>query len=295
VTHFIQEQMSGEGTFEPVRFSEFRSITDALLSDQLQATFILAPLAMSLRERGAPIRIVYLGHRDGTALMVHKQSSIRRIRDLKGKIVAIPSRYSNQYLILFKALDDLGMSIKDIDTVEMPPPSMPAALASRRGTDAIIAGEPIMARTQLDGYGLVLFLTNEVWPEFISCVLAVRQDAIDERREDVQRLVDGIARSGLWLDSDKDTTLKHRKRAAEFVSKNYYKYDPKLLEFVLSTPRDRVKYTNLTVQRDNFEEIERYARKAGVFQGKVKFEDYTDTSFVPRGRALRPWEWEGEP
>ncbi|MFO0876854.1 MAG: ABC transporter substrate-binding protein [Gemmataceae bacterium] len=286
--------------FEPVRFNEFRSIQDALLSDNLQATFILAPLAMSLKERGAPIRIVYLGHRDGTACMVHRESSIETIRDLKDKTVAIPSRFSNQYLILFKALDERGMSIETIKTVEMPPPAMPAALASRKGIDAIIAGEPIMARTQLPdekgnpGYGRVLFLTNQVWPEFISCVLAVREDAIENRREDVQLLVDGIAKSGLWLDADKDTTLNHRMMAADFVSRNYYNYDPKLLQFVLSTPRDRVKYTNLTVQRPNFEEIERYAKKAGIFQGKIGFDDYTDTTFVPLERNMKPWDWEAK-
>src|SRR5947199_9535146 len=125
--------MSGEGMFEPVRFSEFSSIQDALLSNRLQASFILAPLAMSLRERGAPIPIVCLGHRDGTALMVHKDSDIKTIRDLKGKTVAIPSRYSNQYLILFKAMEDRGLSIDDLKTVEMPPPTMPAALAANKG------------------------------------------------------------------------------------------------------------------------------------------------------------------
>ena len=34
--------------------------------------------------------------------------------------------------------------------------------------------------------------------------------------------------------------------------------------------------------------------QAGVFKGKVRFEDYTDASFVPTGRALKPWEWEGK-
>jgi NitT/TauT family transport system substrate-binding protein len=300
VTHFIDEQMKGEGMFEPVRFSGFPPIVDAMLSGNLDATFILAPLAMSLAERGKPIRIVYLGHRDGTALMVHKNSGIgKNIQDLRGKKIAFPSKFSNQYLILFKALDEHGMSIDDIKTVEMPPPQMPAALAAR-GVDGIIAGEPIMAKTQLEdergnpGYGRVFFLTKDVWPEFISCVLAVRQDVIDTRRDDVQRLVDGIARSGLWLDSDKDTGMNHRMMAADFVSRHYYNYDPKLLRFVLSTPIDRVKYTNLTLQRENFEEIEKYAKKAGVFQGKVKFEDYTDASFVPTGRAMKPWEWEGK-
>jgi len=300
VTHFIDEQMKGEGTYEPVRFSEFNSIQTALLSNRIQATFILAPLAMKLREDGHPIKIVYLGHRDGTAMMVHKDSTIETIRDLKGKDVAFPSRYSNQYLILFKALDERGMSIDDVNVVEMAPPNMPAALASRKGCDAIIAGEPIMARTQLPddqgnpGFGRVLFLTNQVWPEFISCVLAVREDVIATRRDDVQRLVDGIARSGLWLDSDKDTTLNHRMQAADFVSRHYYNYDPKLLRFVLSTPRDRVKYTNLTLQRPNFEEIEHFAKQAGIFKGKAKFDDYADPSFVPVGRAMTPWEYEGK-
>src|SRR5688500_912299 len=114
--------MNGEGMFEPVRFSEFRSIQDALRSGDLQATFILAPLAMRLKERGARIGIVYLGHRDGTALMVHKDSDIEKIRDLKGKTVAIPSRFSNQYLILFKAMEERGMGIDDLKTIEMPPP-----------------------------------------------------------------------------------------------------------------------------------------------------------------------------
>jgi NitT/TauT family transport system substrate-binding protein len=125
-------------------------------------------------------------------------------------------------------------------------------------------------------------------------VLAVREDAIRDRREEVQRLVDGIAKSGLWLDSDKDTTRSHRKQAADFVSRHYYNYDPQLLQFVLDKEPDRVKYTNLSVQRENFEEIERYARKAGIFQGRARFEDYTDTSFVPEGRKMRAWEWEGK-
>ena len=77
----------------------------------------------------------------------------------------------------------------------MPPPDMPTALATKE-VDAITSGEPFMAQTEMDGYGRVLFMTKDVWPEFISCVLAVPEDLIRTRRADVQRLVDGIARSG---------------------------------------------------------------------------------------------------
>ena len=65
-------------------------------------------MAMALREQGVPIKIVYLGHRDGTAVMVHKDSQIFRMEDLRGKRVAVPNRYSNQRLLFFRALKQAG-------------------------------------------------------------------------------------------------------------------------------------------------------------------------------------------
>ena len=116
VTDFINRSMTGDGLFEPVRFSGFPEIKEAFLAGYLPATFILAPMAMALREQGVPIKIVYLGHRDGTAMMVRKESQIYRIEDLKGKTVAVPNRFSNQRLLLFKAFKQRGMDIKDVDS-----------------------------------------------------------------------------------------------------------------------------------------------------------------------------------
>ena len=253
----------------------------------MPATFILAPLAMALREQGVPIKIVYLGHRDGTAMMVHKDSHIYRIEDLKGKTIAVPNRYSNQRLLIFKAFKERGMKIQDVTLVEMPPPDMPAALYAK-AVDAVTSGEPFMGQTELDGYGRVLYLTKDVWPNFISCVLAVNENAIKNHRGEVQRLVEGIAASGKWLDQKMD----HRMSAAKFVAKQYYNQDPRLLSFVLSKPPDRVKYTNLLLLRKDFEEIERLGVESGILQGKVHFEDYADPSFVKDESTVQPHAWE---
>jgi NitT/TauT family transport system substrate-binding protein len=287
VTNFINKQISDDGIFQPIRFNGWPELKETYLANDLEATFILAPLAMSLREQGVPIKIVYLGHRDGTAMMVHKDSTIRAIKDLSGKKIAIPNRFSNQWLIVVKALKDKGIILRNVAIVEMPPPDMPAALFSR-SVDAIISGEPFMAQAEMSGYGRVLFLTKDVWPEFISCVLAVPERMIKTRRADVQRLVDGIARSGKWLDRSMD----HRMQAADFTAENYYHQDPKLLRFVLSKPPDRVKYTNLKVVRKDFEEIEALGREAGVLKGTAHFEDYADPSFVPDEADIRPYDWE---
>ena len=287
VTDFINKQLSGKSGFEPVRFQGFPELKEAFISGYLPATFILAPLAMRMREDGVPLKIVYLGHRDGTAMVVHKDSQIYQIEDLKGKKIAVPNRFSNQKLLVVKALKDRGISVDQVTIVEMPPPDMPAALFSK-SVDAITSGEPFMGQAELDGYGRVLYQTKDVWPNFISCVLAVRDDAIRDHRATVEKLVQGIAKSGQWLDK----TMEHRMEAADFVAENYYNQNPRLLRFVLSKPPDRVKYTNLALRKNDFLEIEALAKETGILKGNVTFEDYADPSFVPEAGAIEPYAWD---
>lgn len=244
-------------------------------------------MAMALRQQGVPVKIVYLGHRDGSALMVRKESGIYKMTDLRGKRVAVPNRFSNQYLMIHKALEDNGMSASDITLLEMPPPDMPAALYAK-AVDAIISGEPFMAQTELDDYGRVLYQAKELWPNFISCVLVVREDFIRDHPEQVQEMINGIAASGLWLDKSMDNRMK----AAKSVAENYYNQDPRLLSFVLSKPPDRVTYTKLRLVRDDFQEIERLALKAGILDGPVPFEEYADTRFSENTTGVGPYPWE---
>jgi NitT/TauT family transport system substrate-binding protein len=271
-----------------VRFNGFPEIKESLIAGHLPATFMLAPMAMALKEQGVPVKIVYLGHRDGTALMIHKDSGILTIKDLKGKRIAVPNRFSNQHLLLRKALADNGMTVKDIEMLEMPPPDMPAALYSK-AVDGISSGEPFMAQTEMDGYGRVLYQAKDIWPEFISCVLVVSQKAIDENPEWVQQLVDGIASSGLWMEEGMD----HRMAAAQAVATGYYNQDPRLLRFVLSKPPDRVKYSNLRLARKDFDRIVEMAFEAGVLTRRMQFEEYADARFSDKTADATAYSWQG--
>lgn len=241
---------------------------------------------MVLREQGVPLKIVYLGHRDGTAMMVRKDSTILTVRDLKGKTVAVPNRFSNQFLVLYKALRDQGLTLNSIKLVEIAPPDMPAALYSR-SVDAISSGEPFMGETELEGYGRVLYQAKDIWPNFISCVLVVHENAIRDRPDVIQRLVNGIAASGKWLEGGMD----HRMMAADAVAQSYYNQNPKLLRFVLSTPPDRVRYDDLTLSKSDFEEIEKLALEVGMLKKPLAFEEYTDTRFSEQARGIQPYTW----
>lgn len=282
VTDFINKSAEGQSFFQPMRFNGFPELKEMFLGrpQEMPATFILAPMAMALREQGVKIKIVYLGHRDGSAVVVHKDSKIFQTTDLRGKTIAVPGRYANQRLILYRELQKAGMTFDDIKIIEMPPPDMPAALLSR-SVDAITSGEPFMGQTELDGYGRTLWQAKDVWPGFISCVLVVHEDAIRDHRAEIQRLVSGIAASGKWIDQ----SMAHRLDAAQFVATKYYNQNPRLLSYVLSKPPDRVTYTRLTPLRPDFEEIEQLAKEAGILKGTAHFEDYVDDSFVPEASA----------
>ncbi len=270
--------------FRSQKFTDWPTVTEALSAKEIGAAFILAPLAMQLAQSGIPIKVVYLGHRDGTAIVVHTDSDIRDFGDLRGKTVAIPSRYANQNLLMHKMMKSWGMPSDSIDLREVPPPEHPTAL-QEGSIDGYIVGEPFAAKAEVDGYGRVLYHTKDIWTDFISCVLVVRQDVIDNDRELVQELVDGIAKSGKWLDED----IEHRMNAAEVAAEHYYFQDPELLKFVLSKPVDRVKYTNLAPLEPNFNEIMELAMEIGILKQRVPFELYADDSFV---KPLETIDWE---
>ena len=104
--------------------------------------------------------------------------------------------------------------------------------AADPGNPARWEKEHAMIASQNVGFGRVLFHARQYWPDYISCVLVVRQDVIEHRPEAVQMLVDGIARSGLWLE-DGTRRQAHRVHAADFVGRYYYRQNPALLRWAL--------------------------------------------------------------
>ncbi len=272
VTDFATKTTTTGTRFISQRFTEFPTVVEAIKANKLQATFMLAPLAMVLREQGVPIHIVYLGHRDGSTVMVAKNSTARSLRDLKGKTFARPSKFSNQYLVITKLMEDEGMQPGDINFVDLPPPDMPSALAAG-AIDAYFVGEPHAAKAEVSGTGRVLYYAKDIWPRFVSCVLVVRDELIKDHPEIVRDLVRGIAESGEWAE-------RNRLLAAK-VAAPYFHQDQKLLEYVLTQPPDRVSYRHLTPTDEDLSMIMKYALKAGILRKPIDLSDLVDRRFIP--------------
>jgi len=112
---------------------------------------------------GSPL--VYVGVEPpaptGEAILVHKDSPIKTVADLKGKKVAL-NKGSNVHYLLVKALEKAGLKPSDIQPVYLPPADGRAAFESN-AVDAWVIWDPFFAagqtatgaRTLADGTGLV--------------------------------------------------------------------------------------------------------------------------------------------
>src|ERR1035438_4731402 len=147
---------SGTTRFQSQLFMDFPTMAETMKAGRLEATFMIAPLAMKLREQGLPVKILYLGHRDGSTVMVRQDLPATSLRDLRGKTFAIPSKYSNQNLVIHKLMEQQGIGPDEIRFVELPPPDMPGALAAK-AIDAYFVGEPFGAKAELHGSGRMLY------------------------------------------------------------------------------------------------------------------------------------------
>jgi len=258
--------------FDSQRFTDFPTVVETLKSGRLDATFMIAPLAMKLKEQGVGVKIAYLGHRDGSTVMVRADLPATSLRDLRGRVFAIPSKYSNQNLVIRKLMKDQGVNPADIRFVEMPPSDMPGALASK-AIDAYFVGEPNAARAELDGTGRVLYHAKDIWPRFISCVLVVTDRLIAERPTVVKDLVRGIAESGEWAEN-------HRSEAAALVAP-YFRQDEALIRYVLMQPPDRVSYRMLTPDDQEMQKIADMGVEAGILDRHLDITGLVDRQFIP--------------
>ena len=265
-----------------VRYSGWPELKEALVSGRVKAAMMLAPMVMDLADKGVPVKVVALGHRSGAVIMVRKDSPYKTFADLKGKRIAIPSRFAVDHLFVRKLMAAYGLKDGDLKMVELSPPDMPAALLAD-AVDAYATGEPFGAKAEMDGYARVLYMTRDVWPTYICCVLAVRQELIDKDRETVQLLVDHVLAAGHWL----DTSPEHRTRAARIAShQSMFNQAFDLIKWVMERPPDRVTYGDLRLMRSEFDQLMRLSLDAKILGRPIEYHTYVDESFMQHAHPV---------
>jgi len=263
---------------EPVKFSSWPELAEALKAGSVEAAFALTPISLTLRQKGVPIKGVLLGHRNGSVITVKVGNEINTVEDLKGKTIAIPNKFSTHNILLRKILSDRGIdAAKELKIIDMAPPEMVQALASGQINGFIVA-EPFGGQAELQKVGKVLMLSKDIWADHICCVLNVREDIIAKNPEAVQELVDGLVDTGQFIEGN-------RQEAANLSTK-YLGQKPEVILHVLTNPKDRVTYDQLLPTMDDLKATQDYMLKFAITDKAVDLAGYLDDSFARKAYKL---------
>ena len=238
-------QNQGAVRFQALKFSSFAELGEALRNDQIDAAFMIAPLAIVLRQQGEDVKLVYIGNRHESTLVARKDLQATTLNDLVGKTVAVPLRYSGHNLSIRQLLEERGLADK-IKVVEMNPPDMAASLAAG-SLDAYYVGEPFAAKTVKSGDASVVYYAETVWPDFICNLTVVKQKLIQKEPAVVKLLVEGAARSGVWA--------ARNSAAAAKIAAQYWNQPPDLVEYALSTPPNRIRYDQFIPKQEEMQRM----------------------------------------
>ncbi len=256
----------------PVKFSSWPEIAGALDAGAIDGAFLLAPIGLTLRRKGAPVKAVLLGHRNGSVITVGNDGGIRRIEDLKGKTIAIPSPFSTHNILLRKLLAERNIDpARDLRIVDMAPPEMVNALATGRIQGFIVA-EPFGAQAEAQKVGKVLLLSRDIWKDHMCCVLHLREQVIAAHPEVVQELVSGMLRTAAFIGANPAAAAKGSVRLMGQTAG--------IVEKVLTSPPGRLTFRNLAPAVSDFAATQEYMIRFGIARDKVDLAGYLDGRFA---------------
>ena len=153
---------------------------------------------------GNPIRIASgVGHPQKIFAIIGKPGTDYSIKELKGKKVVGP-KGTVLHQLLVAALVKEGMSINDVDFVNMDPGAAMTAVAAGKAEAGLLAANLII---QAEEAGAKVITTCEGYVE-PNLVMTVRREFAEKYPEAYQRVVDVNREALAWIRANRDEALK---------------------------------------------------------------------------------------
>lgn len=137
-----------------------------------------APVTVAVANKVAKVKIIAQANLEGSGIVVRKDSGIKSIDNLVGKVVTVPGHCNVQDCLLRMALKNANIEMKSVNIMVLKPPEMIPALETKQ-IDAFIAWEPYIAKAVTKGVGEVLLYSGKIWPKHPCCVVVVDEKFLD--------------------------------------------------------------------------------------------------------------------
>ena len=192
---FLEQDLASDGiSVEWTQSLGSNKALELLNSKSIDFGSTAGAAALIGKANGNPIKAIYVYSRpEWTALVVRKDSPIQKVEDLKGKKVAV-TRGTDPHIFLLRALQEAGLTEKDIQMVVLQHPEGRMAL-EKGDVDAWAGLDPMMAQTEIQ-QGSRLFYRNVNFNSY--GVLDVREEFAQQHPEYVKRVLAAYEKARLW-------------------------------------------------------------------------------------------------
>jgi NitT/TauT family transport system substrate-binding protein len=209
-------------TFEAVRFQGTPQMITAIANNELEiADLAFASLAIAVQNAGMDdLRVIADEFQDGVPgyytdeFFVLKDSPIKTVKDLKGKVVATNVAGSAVDIVMRAMLRKHGLDDrKDVNVVEAAFPNMKATLLAKRA-DVIPGVIPFSLDPELRDKGRVLFTQKEAVGRTQMTMLVAREGFIKQHRAALVDFLEDAIRAVRWY-----IDPKNHKEAVEIAAR----------------------------------------------------------------------------
>lgn len=261
-------------------------VQQALESGEVDAAFVLAPIAMDLFAYEVPIKLILLAHKNGSICVRRKRTeSTAALREfLRNKTFYIPHMMSIHHMLAHMFLREIGMNpgVPGTEGVNVffevvPPVRMPEFLGTNPDAAGFLVAEPMGTKAIAEGIAEQLFLSGELWEYHPCCVLAVRDEVVNDHPEALQEFCNLLVQAG-------DFIYKRPESAAEvgvgFLDPNKtLGLKVPILKNVLKENKG-IRTNDLFPVAEDFERIQQYMNKEMGIGNLIDINRFVDTRFA---------------
>ncbi len=156
----------------------------AFQNKEIDIGFLGGPPAISAIDKGIDVSIYGFAHMEGSAIIVRKDSPYETVKDLKGKLIAVPVFGSIQDVLTRMTLKMNGLEpvrdVKLMEAGELGGVGQLPTLLKRGDVDAYVAWPPFNEIPLVEGFGRPLLRPEEMVPHNPCCVIAARNEFVEK-------------------------------------------------------------------------------------------------------------------
>lgn len=266
---YLQEEFDAIGA--SYTWQEFKSgplVNEAVAAGEADLGFMADLPAIIAKSSGQPIEIisnVAYGEK-GLAVLVKADSEISSVAELKGKKIAYATGSYAQHLLAV-LLDNEGLSLDDVESINLGAGDQPAALASGE-VDAIVIWEQYISQLTSDGTAKVL--ADGTGVKRGNMITYILSDYADQNPEVVKAWIRALNRGNELLQSDPDA-------AAEAVAEDFgvtTELIRKIIDnFTYSTELTPDDIAEITAVKD-------FSLEAGIISEDVDISTFINTEYL---------------